>query len=377
MVLTGILTVLVLFIIFGLLSGKLMLWEIPTAEKKSTKLVSPLIEQVSIIIPARNEAKRLPNLLTSLQQQIMQPREIIVIDDGSVDSTASIAMHYGAKVLNTNTLRENWKGKSAACWLGANEANGDFLLFLDADTFFEHPDSLQNLMQTYERYGKTGILSVQPFHRIKKSYENLSLLFNMIVFAGMNVFTIFRQKIPPAGAFGPCILCNTHEYLQTGGHQKVGEAIMDDLVLGGIFSKEGFPVHCISGKDLISFRMYPEGIKGLIEGWTKSFATASKATHSFITILISLWIAGAFSSVAFILLSLWQSSLSLLLISLGFYLLYIYHLILQSQKIGRFHIASIVLYPFLFCFFTLTFVYSLYLTRIKKRVNWRGRKVKV
>lgn len=124
----------------------------------------------------------------------MQPREIIVIDDGSVDSTASIAMHYGAKVLNTNTLRENWKGKSAACWLGANEANGDFLLFLDADTFFEHPDSLQNLMQTYERYGKTGILSVQPFHRIKKSYENLSLLFNMIVFAGMNVFTIFRQK---------------------------------------------------------------------------------------------------------------------------------------------------------------------------------------
>ncbi len=89
-------------------------------------------EKVSVIIPARNEEAGLPGLLESLARQDPGPEEVIVVDDGSEDATAERAAQAGAKVLPSRPLPEGWRGKTWACWQGAEASRGEVLLCLAA-----------------------------------------------------------------------------------------------------------------------------------------------------------------------------------------------------------------------------------------------------
>lgn len=109
------------------------------------------LPQLSIIIPARNEAHNLPKLLTSLQNQTINPLEIIVVDDHSEDQTAVIARELNAKVVQSGGHENGWFGKSAACWTGAQAAQGDWFLFLDADIILPDAKSLARIVKEYHR----------------------------------------------------------------------------------------------------------------------------------------------------------------------------------------------------------------------------------
>lgn len=82
---------------------------------------------VSVIIPTLNEETYLPLLLDSLDEQNEAMREVIVVDAGSTDRTVEVARSRGARVIEGGGL----PGFSRN--LGAREATGDWLLFLDAD----------------------------------------------------------------------------------------------------------------------------------------------------------------------------------------------------------------------------------------------------
>lgn len=360
----------------AIISGFLMLWEIPeAAQKRKAKAID---KTISVIIPARNEASNLPKLLSSLKTQQLQPIEIIVVDDHSEDQTAQIAQQYGAQVLHPISEADGeWSGKSAACWKGAQAAEGDWLLFLDADTQFEESTSFERLVATYESAGTSGILSFQPFHQIEKGYENLSVVFNIILIAGMNVFTPLGRKIPAAGSFGPCILVDKAEYFLTDGHKAVSDAIMDDLAIGENFRKHRLPVRCYSGRKMIQFRMYPEGLHQLIEGWTKGFGTAAQSTHLGVTALISLWISGAFVSTGGLLVSLFLGQAMPVVVSFIFCVIYMVQFYWQARRIGNFHFLVALFYPLLFLFFVALFMRSLFFTKILRKVKWRGRDIEV
>ncbi|MEE9406316.1 MAG: glycosyltransferase family A protein, partial [Candidatus Aenigmarchaeota archaeon] len=84
--------------------------------------------KASVIIPAYNAEKVLPDCLKALKSQSTRPLEVIIVDDGSKDSTSDVAKKFGAKV-----LRPKNKGPASARNLGASKASGDILLFTDAD----------------------------------------------------------------------------------------------------------------------------------------------------------------------------------------------------------------------------------------------------
>ncbi len=87
---------------------------------------------LSIIIPAYNEANRLPATLTSVMHYLAtQPyqSEVIVVDDGSTDMTASIA----EQVVGVQVLRRDHRGKGFAVRAGALAARGTYILLCDAD----------------------------------------------------------------------------------------------------------------------------------------------------------------------------------------------------------------------------------------------------
>ncbi|KYG26980.1 glycosyltransferase [Alkalihalobacillus trypoxylicola] len=368
----------IFIIVLSIIAGLSLLAKASFIPKEKGVASKGNLQNVSVIIPARNEALRIKPLLQSLSSQNEKPLEMIVVDDESSDETASIAKSYGCKVVSVDQALTDWKGKSAACWQGATAAKGSWLLFLDADTELIHKNSLTDYTSHFSKVGATGILSVQPYHKIKKLYENLSVIFNIIVLAGMNSFSLLAKKDQAAGAFGPCILCTRTEYFQTGGHEAVGEAIMDDIVLGEVFKKAGYPVRLRLGKGFIQFRMYSEGIQSLLEGWTKGFATASKSTQSTIMFSISMWITGAFLLPALALsLFLLENVTLWLFIFVALYVAYYGVLLYLSRLAGNFSPILLMFYPLFFFFFTFLFIRSSYLTKIKKRVQWRGRKVNV
>lgn len=362
--------------LIGFLLGTLMFWTLPGPKLPGGKAVAAPLPLVSIIIPARNEARRISPLLTSLQAQHHQHFEVLVVDDHSTDGTAEVARDYGATVLSSPEASDG-AGKSAACWYGAKRARGQWLLFLDADTYLLRPDSLLTLLTFYHQQGARGILSLQPFHTVVHLYEHLSAIFNIMVIAGMNVFTVAGSRLQTAGSFGPCILCHREDYMSTGGHEVIQEAVMDDLALGQAFLNRNLPVQCMGGRGIICFRMYPEGIKSLIDGWCKSFALGSKETHPLVMLMSILWISGSLTSAGLLVLALIKGPLSLLVLGTILYGLYMLQTWMFARRCGDFRWPVFALHPLLFLFFIGLFSYSLFRVYIMRSVQWRDRKIKL
>lgn len=357
-------------VLIALASGFVILWKVEYI--KDAEMHGDLPEgSLSIIIPAFNEEKRIGALLDSLKGQSYKPLEILVVDDHSLDNTVEVAKDYEVKIIRSLDLRDGWIGKARACWSGALEAKGDMILFLDADTCLSDCKSLEKIVCEYSRQGQTGILSVQPYHTVYKIYENYSAIFNIISLAGMNIFTPYKRKLDPAGAFGPCVLCNRKEYFSLGGHEKIKGTVMDDLALGNIFLKSGLPVNNYAGKGVITYRMYPEGLGNLVEGWTKNFGAGSRFVHPGIFLMIFAWVTGGFASALLLLLFNVSVPLNLLL-----YFLYMLQFFALSRKAGNFKIFTFII-PFVLhhLFFICIFIWSLFRTKIIKNVTWRGRKI--
>lgn len=360
--------------LMGLLCGMFMFWSFvkpPVQEKHD------FFPFLSIIIPARNEALRLPSLLQSLQAQSWKHFEIIVVDDDSSDYTAEVALLHGAKVLKSKKVGQMKPGKSNACAYGANFSKGEWLLFLDADVQLVDEKSLVNILSSFKKQEGKGILSIQPYHRIVKPYENLSVIFNIIVLTGINVFTIWKDRFKTAGSFGPCILCDKESYLLTGGHEAAEESIMDDFALSDVFLAKDLAVTNYIGRGIINMRMYEEGRKQLIEGWTKNLATASQSTHKFVMCLIQLWIFGIIMTAVAPIFTLVIESYTAFMWSIIIYLLYGSHVYLLARRAGNFQVIVLFAYPFFILFFTAIFLYSLFCTHVLHSVKWKGRKIKV
>lgn len=101
---------------------------------------------ISVVIPVYNDAAHLERALEALRASRYKPLEIIVVDDGSTDGSSEVARRLGAKVLRS----EGRKGPASARNLGARHAQGEVVLFLDADVCV-HPDTLERVAAVFEQ----------------------------------------------------------------------------------------------------------------------------------------------------------------------------------------------------------------------------------
>lgn len=364
------LTSLSFFVLF-LLLGLMLLWRIPYPRREGTAQMPSVV--ITIIIPARNERRNLARLLHSIGEQGIKPREVIVVDDHSEDGTAEIARKAGCRVIPSSALPEGWTGKPWGCWQGANRAQGDLFLFLDADTFLEK-DGLEKLVSTCLQ-GK-GLLSVQPYHRMEKPYERLSAVFNILILAGMNSFTPWGRRRKPMGAFGPCNLCSREDYFGVGGHEKVKGEVLESLGLAKEFQRKNLPVRCYGGRGTISFRMYSGGIRSLVEGFSKGFGTGAQAMSLGILFMAVGWVTGGVGIVRHTLHSLILGDWAWLLQAGGFYFLYAFQVHWMLRRIGNFGFLPAILFPLPLLFFVGVFTLSFIRIFLRGKVHWKGREVK-
>src|SRR3954468_16221098 len=245
-------------------------------------------QTLSIVIPARDEAGNLPHLLRSIAASSLRPAEVIVVDDDSVDDTAHVAMSLGASVIATPPKPSDWAGKTWACQIGAASATGSQLAFIDPDVSLD-PEALRLLVAALQESG--GLVSVQPFHRPERAYEQLSAVFNAVEVLGSGVFSGGPSRARNAAAFGPVLLTGRDDFEHAGGFSRVKGSLIEDVELAQIYAREGMRVTCWLGGPLISFRMYPDGISSLLRGWAKNIALGARAADRLAVSATIVWVA--------------------------------------------------------------------------------------
>jgi 4,4'-diaponeurosporenoate glycosyltransferase len=327
---------------------------------------------ISIIIPSRNEENTLPNLLRSLEGQLSSEDEVIVVDDHSEDRTKTVAEKSGVKLLESLPTPEGWIGKTWACSQGARMASGEILVFLDADTVLEK-NGLKNIIETYVE--RDGVLSIQPYHKMRNLYEQFSAFFNIVMMAAIGAFTILGNRIKPIGLFGPVVAIKRQYYLDSGGHEKVKSEILEDVAFGSELQKKGVEVHCLGGKDTISFRMYPNGIKELINGWSKGFAVGAVKTSIPLLVLIVAWISGSIGTTRNLVEAIAATNSVQIAIWGGLYVLFAAQIYWMLVRIGNFKFYTALLFPIPLSFFVLVFTYSFVRIFLARSVKWKGREI--
>lgn len=361
-------------IVVGLLIGAWLLARLPTLAPGSADVA---IAPVSIVIPARNEALNLPIILDSIALLQPAPLEVIVVDDESTDATAEVALARGCEVIGVGDRPVGWLGKPWACQTGADAAAGAMLLFLDADTEVA-PDTLARL--TNEHLCRSGLTSVQPYHRARSAVEQLSALPNVVTMMGTGAFAAW-PRITPGAAFGPCLFTSATDYRAVGGHAAVQGRVIEDLHLARAYRNSGLPVRCLAGGRTITFRMYPEGFRQLLEGWSKNLAGGAGAADRLAVLGAVMWVMAlaaiasrGIGSAADVLLNrplqdlptnalLWSAAAG--------------HLAWMLRRIGSFRWWTSVVFPIPLSVFVYIFLRSLALTLIWRRVKWRGREIRL
>lgn len=334
-------------------------------------LTSPTI---SIIIPARDEEGNLGPLLDSIQSQELKPHEIIVIDDHSSDNTASIATKGGAHVLSARELPSGWKGKPWACQQGADHASGEWNLFLDADTRLQ-PQALSHLAGVISLTKQKSVISIIPFHTIKKPYEELSVFFNMLMIAGVNAFGRGPGSQGKAALFGQSLLISKHHYHQVGGHQSVKSHILENFHLAQELDKLGIKRSCYLGKGVLTMRMFPEGFKDLWNSWKKGFSSGAAQTAARALAFSSIWITGAIIATISLLFAIGSGSSSVTLLAAIIYLTYAAQCLHIFRRIGSYSPLNAIFFPITLLFYQILFFSSTYSKRAGKSTQWKGRDV--
>lgn len=324
---------------------------------------------VSVIIPARNEESNLPLLLKDLSEQKLQATEIIVVDDASEDATSQVAIENGARLIRLDSKPEGWTGKTWACKHGADAAKGELLLFLDADVRLGK-DGIRALVQAYLK--ENSAISVQPYHITEKMYEQFSIFFNLIQIAA-NGTTL--PKPLNIGLYGPVILISGQDYKKSGGHESVRKSIVEDLALGAQLRKTGVPFRLFIGNQSVSFRMYANGFRALIQGWTKNIASGAARTPLALFAMVFLWIASLLSVPVQMIKTTMSANWTWLIIYSTLYLIWVIVVALLAKHIGRFKRWTIIVYPVLMLMMSGVFVISAIKKLFGLKVKWKGREI--
>jgi 4,4'-diaponeurosporenoate glycosyltransferase len=345
----------------GILAGLLLLRSAPTIAASWPP--GPSRPSVSIIIPARNEAANLPSLLASLRKSALTASQIIVVDDHSTDATASIAASYGAIVISSAPLPAGWTGKTWACHQGALAATGDLVFFLDADTWFTE-EGYARAIAYFATLPRNTALSILPYHRTQRPYEELTLFFNILVAMGAGGF----GRLDPPHLFGHSLLLDRDLYTRAGGHASVKCQILENLHFAAHVRAAGGIPRTLAGRGTLETRMFPDGFSQLRESWTKAFATGAGATSTFVLALSIFWLSAAMITATTLAIHPTRTFLVLYLINAA-------QIVWYARQLGTFRLVSALLYPIPLAFYFAIFARSLSLHMRKRPVTWRGRRL--
>lgn len=255
--------------------------------------------RVSILIPARDEARNIPALLDGLCRQDYPDLEILILDDHSRDGTGEAVAAVAAsdsrvRLLQGGPLPPGWTGKNWACQQLAEAARGDMLIFTDADNRHA-PHAVSNTVAWMQRH-RLGFLSAFPQQETGTLAERLAVpAVDLFVYAALPLWSTLLVPSPLfAAANGQWIAMTREAWMRIGGHQSVRGKVVEDVELSRRAKRLGIRTLLTAGTGAVYCRMYRNAGE-VWDGFTKNlFGITGNRPLAF-------WLVMAAMAVAFIL----------------------------------------------------------------------------
>jgi hypothetical protein len=246
----------------------------PRPRPDQSRAYAPL----SIVIPARNEARNIGACLDGARAQDYPGLEIIVIDDRSEDGTGEIVRRAAerdprVRLVEGQALPEGWIGKCWALHQGSQAACGAWLLFVDADTRLQ-PGAAAGAVEEAQRRD-AAVLSAITGQDLPTVWEKIvqPAVFTTLG-EGMPLTLVNNPRLPQfAIANGQFLLVRRDAYDAIGGHVAVCAEIAEDAQFAKRTKQLGWRLWLGDGRRIARTRMYTRPAE-MWEGWTKNLHTA-------------------------------------------------------------------------------------------------------
>ncbi|HEY9525962.1 MAG TPA: glycosyltransferase, partial [Anaerolineales bacterium] len=256
-------------------------------------------------VPARNEERNIRLCVEAMLAQDFPNFEVIVLDDRSHDSTPQILREIAAqdkrlKIIPGADLPGGWAGKPHALFQASLAAQGEWLCFVDADTFLS-PNTL-SACYTKAIATRADMFTIMTFQILGSFWEKVVM---PIVMTALSVGFSPRRVNDPnskdAIANGQFILIRRTVYDAIGGHERVKDQIVEDKAISEQVKWSGFHLVVADGSSFARTRMYTS-LAEMWEGWTKNIYLGLSDQPA----LVLLGVFGAFLAlVAALILPFW------------------------------------------------------------------------
>ena len=145
------------------------------------------MNKISVIVPIYNSEKFLEACLTSLGNQVYGNLEVILVDDGSTDSSFKIAKSFAEKDARFKLFKKENGGQASARNLGLNKATGDFLSFVDSDDTVS-PDFFSKNLKHFIKDPELEIVQVPVFFNYGNANEKLKINSGRQIITSQKIF---------------------------------------------------------------------------------------------------------------------------------------------------------------------------------------------
>ena len=243
--------------LFEALCARRLVRPLPEKDSAGSSLELP---KLSVVIPARNEERKLEGALRTVLGQDYPHLEAILVNDRSTDGTGRTMEHLtagrgDATVIQVEELPEGWLGKNNAIHVGTERASGDWLLFTDGDIHF-HPAAFRRAI-AYAEERSLDHLTLVPELKLSGYWLRGVVAFFYTAFLVHRGY--YKANIPSSemgvgiGAFN---LIRREAYDEAGGYKALAQRPDDDLALGGRVKKLGLRQELALGHGLLEVEWY-------------------------------------------------------------------------------------------------------------------------
>jgi len=281
-------------VVLGFLCAMAFLNQMTAFRMESAK---PLKKQakVSVLIPLRNESARLERLLSNLSAILAPNVEILLLNDESTDDTWEVLQRtskQGFRILQGKPIPTGWVGKPWACSQLAEAAQGEILLFCDADVSMSG-QAVERTISLMEEH-QADALTALPHQELPTVFEKAIVPFVMhLPVLGLLPLRWICQLRSASllVANGQWFAFKREAYFKTGGHASVANSLLEDMYLGRKLVKQGLKLLPVLATKDLKVRMY-DSWHSLTEGFTKNlFLLAGGTALSGLALFsVSLWI---------------------------------------------------------------------------------------
>ncbi len=227
---------------------------------------------VTVIVPAHDEEATIGECLKSVVAQDYPNLRILLVNDRSSDATARLAKEVARddarfSLMEVETLRPGWTGKCNALDLGIRQTEGEWFVFLDADSVL-HPAAVRQCLHRAISE-RLNLVTLSPLPRLESFWEKaLQPMFMAMSCILFPLHKVNDRKHPMASACGMFMLMSRSAYDAIGGHAAVRGLAVEDIGLGKRIKAAGLGLLFANGKRLMTTRMYTNRAD-ILKGWTR------------------------------------------------------------------------------------------------------------